>query len=67
MDPAGRSLKNQMKQAGKTNARFTFILGEDELANNSAILRNMESKEQQAIPLSDTGADCCQKIVESIK
>ena len=67
MDPAGRSLKNQMKQAGKSNARFTFILGEDELANKAAILRNMETKEQQEIPLGGDLSACCQKIVDTTK
>jgi histidyl-tRNA synthetase len=67
MDPAGRSLKNQMKQAGKSQARFTFILGEDELANHAAILRNMATKEQQEIPLAGDPADWCRKIRENIE
>lgn len=67
MDPAGRSLKNQMKQANKSKARYTFILGEDELAANGAILRNMESKEQQEIKLDDNPASCCRNIVAAIK
>ncbi len=67
MDPAGRSLKNQMKQAGKSNARFTFILGEDELADNAAILRNMKTKEQQEIALDGDASSCCKKIVAAIK
>lgn len=67
MDPAGRSLKNQMKQANKSKARFTFIVGEDELANNNGILRNMESKEQQEISLDGDSASWCKKIIETIK
>ena len=67
MDPAGRSLKNQMKQSGKSNARFTFILGEDELANNAAILRNMATKEQQEIPLDGDPVSWCQKIRANIE
>lgn len=67
MDPAGRSLKNQMKQADKSKARFTFILGEDELANNRAILRNMATKEQQEISLAGEPASWCHKTVETIK
>ena len=67
MDPAGRSLKNQMKQAGKSQARYTFIFGEDELANNKAILRNMVNKEQQEIPLSGTPDAWCDNISEKLK
>jgi histidyl-tRNA synthetase len=67
MDPAGRSLKNQMKQAGKSGARYTFIIGEDELANHTAILRNMDSKEQQEIPLAEDPAVWCEKISDSLK
>ncbi|MEN8135877.1 MAG: histidine--tRNA ligase [Thermodesulfobacteriota bacterium] len=67
MDPAGRSLKNQMKQANKSKARYTFIVGEDELANNTAILRNMATKEQQDISLAGDPVSWCQKIIETIK
>jgi histidyl-tRNA synthetase len=67
MDPAGRSLKNQMKQAGKSAARFTFILGEDELANNVAILRNMATREQQEIPLAGGPAAWRRQISEMLK
>jgi len=53
MDPAGRSMKAQMKQADKFGARFTLILGEDELQRGVAILRDMASKEQLEMPLDD--------------
>ena len=66
IDPAGRSLKNQMKQAGKSNARFTFILGEDELSNNAAILRNMQTKEQQEISLDGDPTSWCNKILGAV-
>ncbi|MBU0676309.1 MAG: histidine--tRNA ligase [Proteobacteria bacterium] len=52
MDPLGRSLKNQMKQAGRLNAGRTLILGEEELRNGVVILRNMETREQEEIPLN---------------
>ncbi|MBU0480181.1 MAG: histidine--tRNA ligase [Proteobacteria bacterium] len=53
LDPAGRSLKNQMKQAGKSGARFTLILGEEELAKGIGVLRNMSAGEQQEIALGN--------------
>ncbi len=64
MDPAGRSLKNQMKQANKSKARFTFIIGEEELANNAAILRDMITKDQQTIPLNGDPVSWCETILK---
>jgi histidyl-tRNA synthetase len=52
MDHQGRSLKNQMKQAGRMMAAHTLIMGEEELNQNQAILRNMKTREQQDIDLS---------------
>lgn len=49
MDFAGRSMKAQMKQANKANAAFTVILGEDELANNTVVLRNMTDSTQETL------------------
>ena len=53
MDYGGRSLKNQMKQSGKNNCRFTLILGEDELAQEKAVLRDMQTGTQEDIALSE--------------
>ena len=41
MDYAGRSLKSQMKRADKLKSLYTLILGEREIAENKALLRNM--------------------------
>ena len=54
MDHEGRSMKNQMKQADKQNAGFTLILGDNELANGEAPLKDMHSGEQEPVKL--TGA-----------
>jgi histidyl-tRNA synthetase len=42
-----------MKAAGKSGARYVFLLGEDEVASATVTLRNMESKEQQTLPRKD--------------
>jgi histidyl-tRNA synthetase len=47
MDYSGRSLKAQMKMAGRWNSRRTLIIGENELRSGTAILRDMETQEQQ--------------------
>lgn len=53
MDYTGRSLKAQMKIADKLGARFVVIMGEDEIASGKATVRDMQSSEQQAVPLSE--------------
>ena len=52
MDYSGRSLKAQMKQAGRVNSRFTLIIGDNELAGEEGILRDMNSQEQTRFSLS---------------
>jgi histidyl-tRNA synthetase len=54
MDHEGRSLKAQMKQANKADARYTLIIGDSELASGKGVLRNMcdREAEQQDVDLS---------------
>ena len=40
-DIVGRNLKKQMMYANKINAKFTMVIGDSELENNKAKLRNM--------------------------
>jgi histidyl-tRNA synthetase len=51
MDYLGRSLKAQLKHAGRLNARYVLILGEDELAAGTATLRDMDAAAQEPVPL----------------
>lgn len=51
MDHEGRSLKSQMKQANKAGASYVLIVGEDELAQGLATLRNMGNQEQEQIAI----------------
>ena len=53
MDLEGRSLKSQMKLAGKLGAAHVLILGENELAAGKGVLRNMGTQQQQEIALQD--------------
>ncbi|OPY58542.1 MAG: Histidine--tRNA ligase [Pelotomaculum sp. PtaU1.Bin035] len=48
-DYLNRSLKAQMKYAGKAGAKFVVIIGEEELAQGVARVRNMDSKEQVTV------------------
>ncbi len=59
MDFGAGSLKSQMKRADKLAAPFVLIVGEKELEDGAALLRNMETKDQVAVPLD--------KILETLK
>jgi len=51
LDYEGKSLKSQMRRADKLKAQYVLILGEEELRKGRAVLRNMESKSQEEIPI----------------
>lgn len=51
-DYMDRSVKAQMKYANKIGAKHTVILGADELANNKANIKVMETGEQIEVELS---------------
>ncbi len=50
-DAMGRSLKAQMKYAGKLNASYVLILGEDEIKSGKAQLRNMADSTQTEVEI----------------
>jgi histidyl-tRNA synthetase len=45
------NLKRRMSRANKINARAAVIIGDDELAQNSVTLRDLDSGEQTLVPL----------------
>lgn len=53
LDHAGRSPKGQMKQAGRSGARFALILGEEELARNSVTLKDLGVGEERTLPRNE--------------
>jgi histidyl-tRNA synthetase len=53
MDYSEGSLKSQMRIANKIGARYTVIVGEEELSKNMVILRNMQTKEQKEIKIDN--------------
>jgi histidyl-tRNA synthetase len=50
-DYMDRSIKAQMKYANKIGAKYTLVIGADELANNKANLKNMETGVQTEVSL----------------
>lgn len=52
MDLSGRSPKAQFKLADRDKARFTLILGDNELAKNEITLKDFSTSQQSSIPLA---------------
>lgn len=48
-----KSLKAQMKAAGRSQAALTLIMGDDELSRNVVTVRDMRTSVQTEIPLSE--------------
>lgn len=53
IDYLARSVKSQLKTAVRFKARFTIVLGEDELQKRTARIKNMETGEQAEICLTE--------------
>ncbi|MGW5676892.1 histidine--tRNA ligase [Streptomyces sp. NPDC003860] len=49
----GRGLKGAMKAANRSGARYAIVAGERDLAEGHVQLKDMESGEQNPVPLSD--------------
>lgn len=58
-DHLDRSLKAQFKYSNKINAKYTIVIGEDELDKDEATLKNMETGDQKLIKIS--------KLVEELR
>lgn len=54
LDTVGRGLKAQMKYADKLHARYTIVVGDNELETGLAKLKDMETGEQTDIQLDDS-------------
>ena len=46
------SLKSRLRQASRVNAEYCLIMGEAELANQTVIVKHMDSGDQVSIPLA---------------
>ncbi len=53
MDYSEGSLKSQMRIANKIGARYTVIVGEEELSENIVTFRNMLTKEQKKVKIDN--------------
>jgi histidyl-tRNA synthetase len=55
-DYSDRSLKSQMKRSDRLGARYTLLIGENEIREGKALLRNMKDGSQGSIGLKDAEA-----------
>lgn len=62
-DVAGRSLKAQMKYADKIGARYTMVLGDNEIEQGKANLKNMDNGEITEAELENLGEDFMEFII----
>jgi histidyl-tRNA synthetase len=51
-DYRAATLKAHLRQADRSKCRYAILLGDDESARGSVILRNLESKDQEELPLA---------------
>ncbi len=51
-----RSVKSQMREANKCNARACLLLGAEELANDTVVVKDMKSGNQQVLELASLPA-----------
>jgi histidyl-tRNA synthetase len=58
-DLQGRSMKAQMREANRCAASRVVIVGDDELSEGQAIVRDMDSGDQHSVPLDE--------LVEALK
>ena len=48
-----KKFKNQIEYADKIGARFSVIIGDDEVAKNVVSLKNMQSGNQETLSVAD--------------
>lgn len=53
MDTLARNIKGQFKYAGRLNAKYTLVIGEDEIAKGVVSLKDMDKSEQREIKFED--------------
>lgn len=59
-----RSLKAQMKYANKINAKYTIVIGDDEVESNVVKLKNMSTGETKEIKLDDISPEIIKSMEE---
>ena len=53
LDYMERSAKGQMKQAGRSGARYALIIGGEELAGGTVTIRDLARAEEKQVPRAE--------------
>lgn len=61
-DYLGRSLKSQLRQAGRLGARYAVIVGEDEVNRGVGSVRDMNASTQTEVPLAELASWLGQRL-----
>ncbi len=62
LDYGGRGMRAQFKQADRVGAAYAVVLGEDDLAQGAATLRDMASGEEQKVPVAEGPKDLLRAV-----
>lgn len=65
MDYDGKSLKAQLREADKAGCALVAVLGEAELAQGSIAIKNLETKSQEPVALSQFAEVACRQLKAS--
>jgi histidyl-tRNA synthetase len=67
LDHQGRSLKSQLRQADKSGARLAVIVGSDELATGSVVVRDLTTHEEEKVVLEDVVRAIETRLVDDVQ
>jgi len=48
-----RSLRSQLREADKQQARYAVMIGEDELRDQKVTIRDMSTRDQHTVPMDE--------------
>lgn len=66
-DVVGRSLKAQMKYADKIGAKFSMVIGENEIKEGAAQLKNMRTGEKSTVAIGEKFAQTVNSVLMDIE
>jgi histidyl-tRNA synthetase len=62
----GGSLKSQMKKADKSGAKFTLLLGDEEIANGTVTVKDMSGESSQvSLPITEVAEKIINQIIHT--
>ena len=64
-DLCARGLKAQMKYADKLGARFTCVIGDDDIAKGEVLVKNMENGEKTAFSIENFSDEFSSALVQA--